>query len=226
MNSASKTLQWLVWGGVVATIAAIAVIFFVQERRRQNPGSDLVQTIGSALTTNGTPSVLFEVPDFALTNQDGRIITRSNLLGQVWIADIIFTRCAGPCPEMTRRMAELQAAIPVSSPVRFVTLTTDPDYDTPAVMRAYARRFMAQSERWHFLTGTKRQIASLAVDGLKLTTIEKEPERRENLNDLFIHSTLFVLIDKRGRAREVFESDNALTNSKLLLSLAQLLKEE
>ena len=226
MNSTPKSLQWLVWGGLVLTITAIVVAFFLQQARERQSASELLPAIVSPNVPDGKLPVLFEVPDFALTNQSGQVITRSDLRGQVWIADIIFTLCGGPCPEMTRRMADLQAAIPAGQPVRFVTLTTHPEHDSPAVLQSYARRFLAQPGRWHFLTGTKKQIADLAVGGLKLTALEKEAGKRENLDDLFIHSTLFVLIDQQGRARATFESDDPAMKSKLLPAITKLLQEK
>jgi protein SCO1/2 len=216
----------MVWGGLVLTITAIMVAFILQTSREHHSGPHVKGSIGYTDFPGKAPPVLFAVPDFTLTNQDGRAVTRSNLLGQVWLADIIFTRCAGPCPEMTRRMAELQSTVPPDFPVKFVTLTTDPDNDTPAVLKSYSRRFLAQPGRWHFLTGTKRQIADLAVSGLKLTALEKEPDKREKLDDLFIHSTLFVLIDQQGRARAVFESDDPAMKSKLLPAITKLLQEK
>jgi len=225
MNPARKSLQWMVWGGLVLTITAIVAAFIIKQARERQSTSELLPA-GSANVPDGKLPVLFEVPDFALTNQNGQVVTRSNLRGQVWIADIIFTLCGGPCPEMTHRMSELQTSIPAEQPVKFVTLTTHPEHDTPAVLQTYARRFLAQPGRWHFLTGTKRQIADLAVGGLKLTALEKEPDKRENLEDLFIHSTLFVLIDQQGRARAVFESDDPAMKSKLLPAITELLQEK
>ncbi len=150
--------------------------------------------------------VLGQLTDFALTNQAGQLVRLADLGGKVWVADIIFTRCAGPCPIMTQRMKSLQDALPASSHARLVTLTTDPDHDSPAVLKAYAQRFQADPERWTFLTGTKVQIAALAIDGLKLTAVEKQAEQRENADDLFIHSTIFVLVDKHARLRGIFET--------------------
>ena len=226
MKPAPKSLQWAVWGGLALTIAAILVAFIIKRAREHPAAAEPSSFPGSANISDGKLPILFEVPDFALTNQSGQVITRSDLRGQVWIADIIFTLCGGPCPEMTRRMAELQAAIPAEQPVRFVTLTTHPEHDTPAVLQSYARRFLAQPGRWHFLTGTKRQIADLAVGGLKLTALEKEADKREKLDDLFIHSTLFVLIDQQGRARATFESDDPAMKSKLLPTIMKLLQEK
>jgi len=226
MNPARKSVEWMVWGGLILTIAVILVAFILKQARERRSAAGLTPAIGSANVPDAKLPVLFEVPDFALTNQAGGVVTRSDMRGQVWIADIIFTRCAGPCPDMTHRMADLQAGIPRNQPVKFVTLTTDPDYDTPAVLQSYARRFLAQPGRWHFLTGTKKQIADLAVHGLKLTAMEKDLEKQETLKDLFIHSTLFILIDQQGRARASFESDDPAMKSKLLPDIMKLLQEK
>ena len=73
------------------------------------------------------------------------------------MADIIFTRCAGPCPRMTGQMKSLQNVCRPDSNARLVTLTTDPDFDSPAVLKKYGDRFGADFNRWTFLTGTKRK---------------------------------------------------------------------
>jgi cytochrome oxidase Cu insertion factor (SCO1/SenC/PrrC family) len=158
--------------------------------------------------TSGVPSlpVIGPVQPFTLTNQDGQPVSLQDLQGQVWVADIIFTRCAGPCPEMTFKMKELHEALPAESDARLVTLTTDADYDTPEVLTRYAEQFGADTEGWDFLTGDKVAIANLAIDSLKLTAIAKPPEERTDPNDLFVHSTIFVVVDKQGRLRGSFET--------------------
>lgn len=225
MNSGSKTLQIIVWGSMVITIVAIAVAYVIKGGSQQRNSSDGIE-LRQMAAPSGTLPVLFEVPDFSLTNQAGIAIGRTSLLGKVWIADIIFSRCAGPCPEMTRQMAELQTAIPPQSPVSFVTLTTDPLHDTPPVLLAYSRRYAAQAGRWHFLTGTPGQIAGLAIGGLKLTTLDKEEAKQLDPNDLFIHSTIFVVIDKKGRARAILESDEPSMRVKALGVIQQLIDEK
>jgi len=155
----------------------------------------------------GTPLPIYgQVADFTLTNQNNVAISLADLRGHVWVADIIFTRCPGPCLKMTGQMKQLQQALPQASGAKLVTLTTDPGFDSPSVLKTYAEHFGADPRRWVFLTGTKKQIAALAVDSLKLTAIEKKPEERQSPDDLFIHSTIFVLVDKRGQLRGVFET--------------------
>lgn len=174
--------------------------------------------------------VIGPVEDFTLTNQFARRVTLADLRGRAWIADIIFTRCPGPCLKMTRQMKELQDALPTSSKARLVTLTTDPDFDTPAVLDRYAGRFDTDTNRWMFLTGAKNEISALGGGGLKLSAVEKKPGQRESENDLFIHSTIFVLVDKQARLRGVFETggegvDWMVEKQKILAALKQLERE-
>jgi cytochrome oxidase Cu insertion factor (SCO1/SenC/PrrC family) len=156
-------------------------------------------------TTSRLP-VISQVADFTLTNQLGQRVTLADLRGHAWVADIIFTRCGGPCPRMTKQMESLQTALRADSRTRLVTLTTDPEFDTPEVLKKYAARFNANSDRWYFLTGSKKEITALGSDGLKLTAVEKKPEERAEADDLFIHSTIFVVVDKQGRLSGSFET--------------------
>ena len=150
--------------------------------------------------------VVGRVAAFTLTNQDGQIITLADLSNHVWVADIIFTRCAGPCPRMTGQMKSLQQALPPASDAKLVTLTTDPDHDTPAVMKRYGEHFGADFNRWVFLTGSKREIAGLAGDSLKLSAVPVKPEDRKDDADLFIHTTIFVVVDRHAQLRGIFET--------------------
>ena len=73
--------------------------------------------------------------------------------------------------------------------MRLVTFTSDPDYDTPPILKKYADRFGADSNRWWFLTGNKQEIRRLAVNDFKFVVVEKKPEDRSVPEDLFVHST-------------------------------------
>jgi protein SCO1/2 len=174
--------------------------------------------------------VIGQIADFSLTNQNGRAVSLADLRGQVWVADIIFTRCPGPCLKMTKQIKALQDALPSGDKAKLVTLTTDADFDTPPVLKIYAERFGADSQRWMFLTGTKQEVAKLAIDSLKLTAIAKKPEERESPQDLFVHSTIFVIADKRGRLRGVFETtgegiDPQNVKEQILAAVARLERE-
>ena len=103
-------------------------------------------------------------------------------------------------------MKQLQDALSPKSTTRLVSASTDPGYDNPRVLASYGREFGADPRRWLFLTGTKTEIAHLATDSLKLSTLDKKPAEQDSAQDLFIHSTTFVLVDKRARLRGVFQT--------------------
>jgi len=151
--------------------------------------------------------VLGQVSDFTLTNQAGQLVTLVDLTNHVWLADIIFTRCAASCPIMTRQMRSLQDALPADSTARLVSLTTDPDYDSPAILQRYAGHYGADSNRWLFLSGTKTQLAGLAANSLKLGATPVALADQKSDVDLFIHSTIFVAVDKHARLRGIFETE-------------------
>ena len=205
-------MEWLVWGTLVLTILVIVAAF--------------AWTQWQQARVSALPVITQGLPDFALTNQNGQAITSANLLGQVWVADVIFTQCPGPCPKMTERMAELQTALPLAIPVKLVTLTTAPEHDRPAVLKRYGERFKAQFDRWMFLTGSKQQIALLARQGLKLVTEETKPEDRVSDEDLFLHSTVFVIVDKHGRLRGSFDSTEPDFQRKILSAIKSLAREK
>jgi protein SCO1 len=210
----TRGISWPVWVGLALVgITALAVLGLAALRLRAT-SAQLLPTYG-------------QIADFTLTNENGGTVSLTDLRGHVWVADIIFTRCPGPCLKMTRQMKELQEALPPASQAKLVTLTTDPDFDTPEVLKAYAQRFGAQPGRWTFLTGTKAQIAKLAIDSLKLTAIPKQPEERASPEDLFVHSTIFVIADKRGQLRGVFETtgegiDPVQVKSEILAAVRRL----
>jgi protein SCO1 len=177
------------------------------------------------------PPVLGRIADFTLTNQDGQATTLADLSNHVWLADIIFTRCAGPCPRMTAQMKSVQDLLPPTSAAQLVTLTTDPDFDTPSVMKRYGERFNANFNRWTFLTGTKAEIAGLASGSLKLSAVPVKLEDQKSIADLFIHTTIFVIVDKHAQLRGIFETGGEgvdwtkIVEPKLLATVRQLESE-
>ena len=154
--------------------------------------------------------VISQVADFTLTNQDGKITTLADFTNHVWVADIIFTRCAGPCPRLTQQMHGLQMVLPDS--VKLVTLTTDPENDTPEVLKKYGAHFGADFSRWTFLTGTKMQIGLLGANSLKLSAQPVKLEEQKDAADLFIHTTIFVIVDKHAQLRGFFETGGENVN--------------
>ena len=151
----------------------------------------------------GRPRVLLRLPEFVLENERGESSGLLDLHGRVWVADLIFTRCAGTCPMITARMAELAAACasdPALKDVGFVSFSIDPEHDRPEVLRDYAARVHADPLRWTFLTGTRAALRGLVRDGFKLPV-----EDQDDAAMPILHSQSFVLVDREGGVRAVVD---------------------
>lgn len=161
------------------------------------------------------------VPNFQLVNQDAQAFGSQQLSGKIWIADFIFTTCPGPCPIISTRMAELQKPL-AKSDVHLVSFTVDPEKDTPEVLRAYADKLRKEPLRWEFLTGPLPAITSLSRDGFKLA-ISEEGETPESGP---VHTTRFVLVDRRGAIRGYYDALAPDGVTKLLADTNHLLREQ
>ena len=191
--------------GTIALFALLAVSSAVSCRgARSGPEAELPEY--------GT------VPDFSLLDAAGKTVSRGDLVGEVWIADFIFTRCAGACPSMTAKMGWLQSALEASPGgaargsagssarrIRLVTFTVDPDNDTPQILRGYAAAAGARSDRWLFLTGGREAIRKLSERGFKLSA-ETDPQAAATLGGPAVtHSQKFVLVDQESRIRGYYD---------------------
>lgn len=152
--------------------------------------------------------VLYDVPLFELTSEQGQTFSSSSLKGQLWVADFIFTHCPGPCLRMSAQMKKLQD----ETQVRLVSFTVDPKRDTPEVLAQYARRYRAQSNRWTFLTGTIEQLNYLSRTVFKVGDIEAD----------LTHSTRLILVDSQMRIRGFFDAADAEDLAKLRAAIDRL----
>jgi protein SCO1 len=193
----------LLWGLLVATLFAVIAAAALQ-RRRPEP-----------------PPVLGEVPGFSLVNRDGRTVRLKDLAGAPWIADFIFTRCPASCPMMTARMARLERELPRDSGVRSVSISVDPEHDTPAVLERYAASFKAPA-RWLFLTGDGQQIFRLSREGFKLGVDAAPQASGLETAEPILHSTRFVLVDGEGRIRGYYDAFDKQAMKKLERDLAAI----
>lgn len=141
--------------------------------------------------TTLTDEPLGSITDFELTNQTGSKTSLNDMKGKVWVADFIFTSCSGICPDMTKNLATVQHAFVDEPDVRFVSISVDPDKDTPEVLAAFAEKFGADPERWNFLTGPKDYIKEISYQGFMIGSGEVMTN----------HSDKFILVDHQGDIR-------------------------
>jgi len=136
------------------------------------------------------------VPEFSLTNHHGKNITQDDLLGKVYVVEFFFTTCPSICPVMHKSMVKIQDKYFGNPNVAFVSVTINPDYDTPEVLNTYARDNNVTNNNWQFLTGDINDIYALANQGFNLYAAEA-PE----VEGGFEHSGFFALVDKKGVIR-------------------------
>jgi protein SCO1/2 len=189
---------WIMMFLSLIAVGGVAFLQFtrVDRARRGNPGTKQL----------GRLPVLGQLPDFKLVDQNDKLLTLASLRGRVWIADFIFVNCAGPCPVMSQRMGELRAELSRHrlDDILTVSISVDPQRDTPAALREYAKMHGADDRTWWFATGEKKAIYDLAIKGFKVVV-----EDPNDPDGQIIHSTRFVLIDQLGRIRGYY---NALTD--------------
>ncbi len=142
---------------------------------------------------------------FELVERSGRQISEADFADRVCIVSFIFTRCQLSCPRITSVMKSLQARLE-GSDVLLVSLSVDPEHDTPRVLAEYARRFEAEPERWWFLTGSRPLIYNLIQRRFKLSLMENPAPEADGKAEAIAHSDRLALVD-RGRVVGLFDSN-------------------
>lgn len=186
-----RKVRYLLWAAVL--MAGVALF----AAHRINAGER---------TTKGQ---LGTVPAFSFVDQDGRPLTDRDLRGAVWVANFIFTRCPSACPMLTAKFKALQADLGPVPGVRFVSISVDPEHDTPEVLAAYAKRFSADTSRWSFVTGPLAEIERTVVRGFKIHVGKPTPNTSDPTLIDIMHGEHFVLVDQAGEIRGYYRSEKA-----------------
>lgn len=152
------------------------------------------------------PPILGKLPEFTLVDQSGKPFGSQDLRGQVYVANLFFTKCPSVCPLLMQRAAKLQELFKRDEfDIRLVSISIDPETDTPEVLADYGKKFGVEPGRWTLLTGPEPEIRNLVMDGFKLHLGEKEALD----NDLYdiAHAIQFILVDREGNVRGYYGSD-------------------
>jgi len=144
------------------------------------------------------------IDDFELIDQNGRKVTKADLLGRPWLVCFIFTHCTQTCPRISGQMARLQTRLKETD-VRLVSITVDPANDTPEQLHGYAEIFGAEKDRWLFLTGDKEQIYKLLTDSFRVSVMEITDKKNKS-GYTFTHSNSILHIDRTGRVVRKYDA--------------------
>jgi protein SCO1/2 len=161
------------------------------------------------------------IPEFLLTTQDNEYRGKQEMVNKITIVDFFFTSCPSICPIMSTEMERVNDAFRNESDVQIYSISLDPDFDTPEILKEYAERHNATPGKWFFLTGSRENIYNLARCGFILPSIDGYGEP-----DDFVHSDKFVLVDQLGRIRGYYSGTNRDEVDRLILETKILLHEK
>ena len=178
--------------------------------------------------------MLADLPSFSLQDEQGQAVTREDLLGKVWIADFVFTSCADACPKLQAKLRKIQdRLIPLEQggAVGLLSISVDPERDTPAKLLQYGQIFGARPGLWRFLTGPEREVERTVVKGfhMAMAKMPRDPKLaaaspvadapapagdKEGDQDVraaafdILHGERLVLVDAKGRIRGYYDADD------------------
>ena len=167
---------------------------------------------------SAVPAGFHQIPAFSLYNQLGETITEEDINGKITVVDFFFTTCPGICLKMTNNMALVQEAFLNDDEVMLLSHSVTPEYDSVAVLQAYAQKKGVQSRRWHLLTGNREEIYEL---GRYHYFVEEDLGLDKDPDD-FIHTENFVLIDGQRRIRGIYNGLNKTAIAQLIADIKAL----
>ena len=212
--------------GFIMIVAVLIAYYMTLNTKKPLPILNPIE-LNSEMVDSSLQSVGLghKIGKFSFLNQDGETITEKNVKGKVFVAEYFFTTCGTICPKMNAQMQRVQLAYKGNSDFNILSFTVNPEVDLVPQMKMYAASHGAVKNQWHFLTGDKKDLYSLA----RKSFFVLKPAEAQNLGDAksdFIHTNNFVLIDKQMRIRGYYEGTQPHQVDQLIKDIGQSLKEK
>ncbi|MBA3971087.1 MAG: SCO family protein [Bacteroidetes bacterium] len=173
------------------------------------------------LAPNGKDTIYHTIQPFSFINQDGKAITDKDYEGKIYVADYFFTTCKSICPKMTTEFIRVQRKFEYTKGlVQLLSHTVDPENDSVPVLKAYSKMVHADSTTWNFVTGDKKELYDMARYSYLLNAMEGDGGPED-----FIHSELFVLVDKEKHIRGIYDGTNIKAVNNLIDDVKVLIAE-
>jgi protein SCO1/2 len=180
----------------------------------------LLPVYGSKNAQTEGDTVYHTIADFSFTNQYGEKISQKTVEGKIYVADFFFATCQNICPAMSTQLIRVQESIKNDPDILILSHTVNPMHDTVEVLRDYASKYQAIKDKWHFLTGDKKAINTLAEKSYLISAQD------DGTPEGFVHSEKFILVDKQRRIRGVYDGTDSLQVDLLIKDIATLKKEK
>ena len=222
-------------GGVLARLAAGGVILMAAGGAPSTgPGEGAHRTLPYFADASFTPqwydghadlpAGFHSIGPFNLVDQTGAPVTDATLRGKVYVANFFFTACPGICPTTMASMARLQSKLGGFDDVALLSHSVTPEADSVPVLRAYAERMRVVSSRWHLVTGSREVIDDL---GRRAYFADEDLGRAadDGFGDTFLHTEQFLLVDRNGHIRGVYNGMNRTAMEQLIGDVEALRRE-
>lgn len=161
-----------------------------------------------------------KIAPFKMTDQNGKTISNETYKNKIYVADFFFTRCESICPIMTNYLAQVQEVYKNDEGIMFLSYSVTPDIDSVSVLKNYAIKNGVIDNKWHLVTGSKKDIYKLARQSYFAVLDEGDGDKQD-----FIHTEQFVLIDRKQQIRGFYDGTNKDQVDKLIKDIA-ILKQE
>ena len=169
---------------------------------------------------NGTDTIYHTVQPFSFINQFNDSVTKKTIANKIYVADFFFATCQSICPKMSSQLVHVQDAFKNDKDVLILSHTVNPLHDTVEVLNGYSQSYGAIKNKWHFLTGNKKEIYDMARYSYLVNALEEDGSAEG-----FLHSELFILVDKQKRIRGFYDGTDSVAVVKLISDI-KLLKQE
>ncbi len=175
--------------------------------------------IAKSIRKNDTISV---VQPFAFLNQDGQKVTDRDMEGKVYVAEFFFTTCTGICPKMNNNMRTVYEKFKDEKDFRILSYTCDPERDSVVQLKKYSDSLKVNTSKWVFLTGRKDSLYTLARNSY---TIDDPANNVNSIDDQFLHSQLWALVNKRGEVKKIYDGLKPSEVDAMMKQIRKLLKD-
>ncbi len=198
-----KAIRYLVFFGLLLTAFYAGLTYFTDFEKVKLPVINTVQS-------------------FQFIRQDGKEISQKDVDHRVYVAEYFFTTCKGICPKMNKNMKEIYEQFKTDSNFLIISHTVNPETDSIPVLKHYADSLGASSNNWWFVTGSKESLYKTARESYLLD----DPKNSSiNINEQFLHTQFFTLVDKQGRVRGIYDGIKKDEVKQLLIDIKELLSE-
>jgi protein SCO1 len=231
-----KSRNSFVWSAVLVTViffgGAVIAYFMITDAQekvaaeKEKPKVINPADVNKALVDESMQDIKSGhiIAPFSFVNQYGETITEQDVAGKVYVADFFFTTCPGICKDMSQNLITVQQELNEKD-FLILSHTVWPEVDSVEVMLAYAEKHKARRGKWHFLTGSKTELYEMARKSYFTLKPAEVGEPGDGDSD-FIHTSNFVLVDRKGQIRGYYDGTEMADVQKMIKDARKLLIEK